>query len=168
MFVPAEFQPRRILSRIASLLRRRLRLGFGGRNDGIERGILRVSLAELTGRERGEAGERIAGVWLEKRGCRIAERNYRCRVGELDLIAHRRNLVVFAEVKTRSSARFGRPAEAVGSRTRARMCAAASQYLLRFGSRDRECRFDVIEVLAIGRGRVEVTHIKDAFRPGWV
>ncbi len=69
----------------------------------------------------GRAGEDLAAAWYEARGYEVVARNWRCRAGELDIVARRDRLYVFCEVKTRSSDAFGVPAEAVGPAKRARL-----------------------------------------------
>ena len=69
----------------------------------------------------GRAGEDLAAAWYEARGYEVLARNWRCRAGELDIVARRDRLHVFCEVKSRSSSAFGMPAEAVGPAKRARL-----------------------------------------------
>jgi putative endonuclease len=111
----------------------------------------------------GRRGEEAAGRYLASVGYRILERRYRTRAGEIDFIAEDGDTLVFVEVKTRSSLSFGRPAEAVDARKRARLAAAASLYLARRGSPDRSCRFDVVEVLESGGAPRRILLIRDAF-----
>ena len=73
----------------------------------------------------GTEGERIAERYLKKKGFTILERNYRCPIGELDLIVLDRRVVVFVEVKTRSDGRFGSPLESVHRHKQKRMIKAA-------------------------------------------
>lgn len=113
----------------------------------------------------GEAGEAAAERWLVGRGLAIVARGFRCRIGEIDLIARDGPLVVFVEVKTRSGAGYGRPAEAVTAIKRSRLTRTAALFLARNGWGDRPCRFDVVEVEPGGAGW-RVRHIPDAFRPG--
>jgi putative endonuclease len=91
------------------------------------------------------------------RGYRIVARNWRCREGEIDLVVwSRRGDLVFCEVKTRSSARFGVPAEAVTPVKQRRLRVLAARFLAAHGSEvagRRSLRFDVAAVTA---GRVEV------------
>ena len=115
---------------------------------------------------RGEEGEEAAARWLEDRGYKIVSRNYRCRVGELDLVAWQGRTLIFVEVKTRGRRRLGEPAEAVNARKRTHLIRAADHYLLRFASRPPDCRFDIVEVDADGNG-FHVRHLPDAFRPRW-
>jgi putative endonuclease len=70
---------------------------------------------------RGQAGEALAVAWYEAHGYEVVARNWRCREGELDVVARRGRLHVFCEVKSRSSAAFGVPVEAVGHLKRARL-----------------------------------------------
>ena len=114
----------------------------------------------------GRRGEDAAEHHLAARGYRILERRYRTRAGEIDLIAEDGATLVFIEVKTRSSLACGRPSEAVGSRKRARIAAAASLYLALRGGPDRPCRFDVVEVLESAGGAARVRLIRDAFEAG--
>lgn len=99
--------------------------------------------------ERGREAESIAAAYLQKRGLRIAERNWRCRFGEIDLIAHDGGSIVFVEVRARSSRQYGGAAESIDLRKRGRLVAAASQYLARTGV-DVPCRFDAVLIEAAG------------------
>jgi putative endonuclease len=114
----------------------------------------------------GRRGEEAAERHLESRGYRVLERRYRTRAGEIDFIAVDGPTLVFVEVKTRSSLTFGRPAEAVGPRKRARIAAAASLYLAFRGGAERPCRFDVVEVVEDAGGTHRVRLIRDAFEAG--
>jgi len=104
------------------------------------------------------AGEQAAAAHLEKKGLRLVERNYRCRAGEIDLIALDGVTVVFVEVKLRR-APFD-PLEAVDARKRRQVCRAAFDFLLRRGMLGRPARFDVVAVEA---GSRSCTHVADAF-----
>jgi putative endonuclease len=113
----------------------------------------------------GADGEAAAADWLRRHGYTILAAGFRVRCGEIDLVAEDGPTIVFAEVKTRTSALYGTPAEAVTSRKRARIVRAASLYLRSAGWGERSCRFDVLEVVPVGSGW-RVTHLPDAFRPG--
>jgi len=104
------------------------------------------------------AGEEAAAAHLEKGGMQVVERNYRCRAGEIDLIALDGVTLVFVEVKLRR-APFD-PLEAVDERKRRQVCRAAFDFLLRRGMLGRPARFDVVAVEA---GSCACTHIADAF-----
>lgn len=109
-------------------------------------------------RELGARGERQAATWYESRGYVVLEKNWRCRDGELDLILGSQNLVVFCEVKTRSSAAFGTPAAAVTRAKQRRIRHLAMRWLDESPSRYARLRFDVVSILA---GDLEV--VEDAF-----
>ncbi|HEX7466326.1 MAG TPA: YraN family protein, partial [Usitatibacter sp.] len=99
----------------------------------------RVTAAQATG----GAAEEAAARYLEERGLEIVARNYRTRLGEIDLVARDGATLVFVEVRMRSSERFGGAAESIGWRKRSRLEAAARQYLARL-RREPACRFDVV------------------------
>lgn len=101
----------------------------------------------------GADGEARAAAWYEARGYSIEARNWRCREGEIDLVARRGGELVFVEVKTRTTDRFGLPAEAVTPAKQRRLRGLASRYLAQTGARARTLRFDVVAILA---GRLEV------------
>lgn len=115
-------------------------------------------------RERGQRGERIAARYLERRGYRILERNYRSRFGEIDLIAQKGELLVFCEVKTRKDDHFSAAREAVDRHKQHRIILTASQFLAAQGA-EPISRFDVIEVY-LGEGfltKPRINHIESAF-----
>jgi putative endonuclease len=110
----------------------------------------------------GQEGERLAERYLQKKGYKLVERNYRCAVGELDLIVLDRRVVVFVEVKTRTGHGFGSPLEAVEFRKQRKMIQTAQFFLSAKGLQQREARFDVIGISWTGREPV-VEHIENAF-----
>src|SRR3954469_8807467 len=106
----------------------------------------------------GARAEHVCAELLRRSGLRVIERNWRCRHGEIDLIAEEGGTVVFAEVRMRSRASFGGAAESVTEAKRARLLAAARLYLSR--RPEAACRFDVL--LVEGEpSRIE--WIRDAF-----
>lgn len=110
----------------------------------------------------GRRGEDIAVEHLSRHGYRIIARNYRCRQGEIDIIAMDGGVLAFIEVKTRSSDRFGRPAEAVDAGKQGRIAHAALKYMADEGLTDAEARFDVVSIITGGdEDGAEI--IKDAF-----
>ena len=112
-----------------------------------------------TRRELGVSGEDLAAAWYLANGYEVVARNWRCREGELDLVLKRARVLVFCEVKARTTDRFGVPAEAVTHEKRARIRRLAARYLDESAPvRPREIRFDVAAVLD---GEVEV--IEGAF-----
>lgn len=94
----------------------------------------------------GRSGERLAATWLEARGYRITDRNWRCLYGELDLIAEDRGEIVFVEVKTRRGERMGAPEEAVTATKRRRLVSASLAYLTEHVAEEHPYRIDVIAV----------------------
>ena len=104
-------------------------------------------------RRLGCAGEAAAAGWYEARGYHVVARNWRCRAGELDLVVRRGRTIVFVEVKTRSSDRFGLPAEAVTRTKQQRIRMLAARFLDELDVGAGVIRFDVVTVLA---GRLEV------------
>jgi putative endonuclease len=85
-------------------------------------------------RELGARGERLAAEWYATRGYQVVARNWRCRDGELDLVVARPGELVFCEVKTRSSDRFGVPAEAVTPAKQRRLRLLAARFLAAGGA----------------------------------
>jgi putative endonuclease len=112
----------------------------------------------------GRTGEDAAVQYLLQRGYYILERNYRCRFGEIDLVARDGDTLTFIEVKTRRSRTFG-PAAAAVTHTKQRHLIKASQmYMVQHGKREDLCRFDVVTIDMDGQeSRIEL--IKDAFQP---
>jgi putative endonuclease len=111
----------------------------------------------------GRAGEEVARRFLCGRGYRILERNYRCRFGEIDLIARDGGTLVFIEVKTRRSPAFGGPAAAVTAQKQRHLIKASQLFLAQRGWAEEPCRFDVVTVVMdTAQPRVEL--IKDAFQ----
>jgi putative endonuclease len=110
----------------------------------------------------GREGERLAELYLRKKGYKLVQRNYRCSGGELDLIVLDRRVIVFVEVKTRTGSGFGTPFEAVESRKQQRMIRAAQVFLAEKRLQQRDARFDVVGVSWPGREPV-IEHIENAF-----
>jgi putative endonuclease len=108
----------------------------------------------------GAYGERVAARILADAGMRIIDRNWRCRTGEIDLVALDGATVVFCEVKTRRSGRFGEPVNAVVPGKARRLRRLAAEWLGAAGVRADEVRFDVVSVLAPLRGAAEVEHLR--------
>lgn len=110
----------------------------------------------------GPRGEDAAADAYRRRGYRLVARNWRCRLGELDLVVERRGVLVFCEVKTRRESVFGGGYEAVTWRKRAKLRALAEAFLQATGSRPHAIRFDVASV-AVRAGRSTVEVFEDAF-----
>lgn len=108
----------------------------------------------------GTEKEAMAAEFLKHQGYRILEMNYRCRQGELDIVAHKDDMLVIAEVKFRSGSVCGDPAEAVDVRKQRKICRVTLDYLMRHPQyNEKPCRFDVICIYGDG----QIRHIKDAF-----
>ena len=105
----------------------------------------------------GARAEDLCAELLRAAGLRLLERNWRCRVGEIDLIAEEGGMLVFAEVRMRTGPGFGGAAESVTAAKRARLLAAARLYLAR--RPDALCRFDVF---LIDGSAANVQWIRDA------
>ena len=112
----------------------------------------------------GTAYEKLAGEYLTGQGYEILEYNFRCRMGEIDLVAKDGEYLVFVEVKYRSNGRTGSPLEAVDSRKQRVISKVASYYCLTHGHGEGQpCRFDVVAI-----NGEEYTLIKNAFEyAGW-
>ncbi len=109
----------------------------------------------------GQEGEDQAARYLEKQGYKILERNYRTRLGEIDLIALHNGEVVFVEVKTRTNTAYGAPELAVNPQKQHRMIRAALGYIKNKKLHQVPCRFDVVAINAAKERSVEL--IQNAF-----
>jgi len=110
----------------------------------------------------GRAGEDAALRLYERRGYALVARNWRCSIGELDLVLLRRGTLVVCEVKTRSGAAFGGGYEAVTWSKRQKLRQLADAFLEQAGARVSAVRFDVASVW-LGRGGADVEIFEDAF-----
>lgn len=93
--------------------------------------------------ERGRFGEELVARWYRQHGYEVVARNWRCREGELDVVARRPGTLVICEVKTRASDAFGGPAAAVSRAKQMKLRAAALRFLADHGLHERDLRFDV-------------------------
>lgn len=113
----------------------------------------------------GPWGEAQAADYLRRKGYSLVAANYRCRFGEIDLIAQNRRYLVFVEVKLRKNADFARAREFVDYRKQQRIRATASMYLSRYPT-SLQPRFDVIEIYApqgMETKKLTINHLEDAF-----
>jgi len=110
----------------------------------------------------GEKGESIAECHLKKKGYKILERNYRTKLGEIDIIAKDKKTIVFVEVKTRKSWQFGNPKGAVTPAKQRKISMVALQYLKTMNRHNTKARFDVVAVTAT-RDTPQIEIIKNAF-----
>lgn len=115
--------------------------------------------------ERGRRGEALAEQALRAHGYEIIERNWRCPVGEIDLVARDGEVIVFVEVKLRGSDAFGTPEEAVTEAKQTRLLQAGAAYLAEHGLDDVPCRIDVVAIELAPSGKVQRLSIhRDAVR----
>jgi putative endonuclease len=117
-----------------------------------------------TRKQTGRRGEDIAASHLVDKGYKIIQRNWRCSVGELDIVAEDGDTLVFVEVRTRKGQRFGTAEESVTPTKQARLIELAQTYLQKTSTRSRLWRIDVVAV-QLGAGLPQVNHIENAV--GW-
>jgi putative endonuclease len=117
-------------------------------------------------KELGKKGEEVALRFLKKKGYRIIETNYVCKLGEMDLIAEEKDTLVFIEVKTRTSMHFGPPQLAVTQFKQRQMSKVALNFLKEKKLEDVKARFDVVAIL-LGQKGEEIELIRNAFDLNW-
>ncbi len=116
----------------------------------------------------GERGEMVACQYLAEHGFRILEKNYRCKIGEIDVVAVKNGRLVFVEIKTRSQEVFGRPEESVGWAKQRKMTRLAEWYLKDKKKTDASVSFAVLAVHWKGTQDPEIRLIENAFTAeGW-
>jgi putative endonuclease len=131
-------------------------------------GAVATGMPWHTARGLGDYGERMAARYLTERGLDVLDRNWRCDLGEIDIVARDRGCLVVCEVKTRRSTTFGRPIEAVDHRKLARLRRLAAAWLA-----DRRAdgspvtgvaaiRVDVVGVLRPQAGPCRIEHVVGA------
>ncbi|MBN6033379.1 YraN family protein [Amycolatopsis sp. 195334CR] len=111
----------------------------------------------------GRRGEELAAAHLDKLGMTVLSRNWRCREGELDLVATDGRTLIVCEVKTRSGAAYGHPADSVDAEKSARIRRLTSRWLEHYRVRWCPLRFDVIAIHWPPTGAPQLTHIPGAF-----
>ncbi len=116
------------------------------------------SLRQLFGKQ----GENIAIRFLKKSGYKILVTNYRNRLGEIDIIAREKNVIVFVEVKTRHTNQFGSPKEAVTPNKQKHLSKAALTYLKETNQMQAQARFDVVAI-QVSASKPSIELIKNAF-----
>lgn len=107
----------------------------------------------------GNIGEAHAEAYLKKQGYKILERNFKNRIGEIDLIAEKGDVITFVEVKSRSSNKFGMPKDAVNFHKQFKIKKVAESYLLSAKKYYSKVSFDVIEYMP----EEEIVHLKNCF-----
>lgn len=111
----------------------------------------------------GSRGEELAATFLLKSGLNIIEQNFRCKGGEVDIVAKDGDTLVFVEVKTRKTLNYGVPQLAVTPFKQRQISKAALTWLARNRKMNHSARFDVIAILMEGDSRFSIEHIKNAF-----
>lgn len=112
----------------------------------------------------GRQGECLAASFLRKAGYTILKTNFRCHVGELDIVAKHDGYLVFVEVKTRSGIRYGLPEEAISPAKKYRLARAAQLFQLVNGLKGMPCRFDVVSILCDDSACRDIRLLQDAFQ----
>ena len=110
--------------------------------------------------EKGKLGEKMALKYIISKGGKIIERNYRTKMGEVDLIAKLNGELVFVEVKGRSNINYGYPSEAVNYKKKRKITSVAKYYILDNSLENLSIRFDVIEIYF---NEKKINHIVNAF-----
>ena len=118
---------------------------------------------DMNNKEIGAFGEQKALQYLKSRKYDILTQNYRCRYGEIDLIAKYKNTLVFVEVKTRRSQKYGKGMEAVNFTKMQKIRKTALYYLKDKSIKFDILRFDVIDIFIDSTGSITLEHIKNAF-----
>jgi putative endonuclease len=117
----------------------------------------------MLGWHRGQPGEQMAVAYLQRQGYRIAQQNYRCRQGEIDIIAWDGPTLVFVEVKTKRQTAFGSPQEMVDRRKQRKIIRVAMVYVQQQRLQNVALRFDVVAIMCLPGTPPEVTHVPAAF-----
>ena len=112
----------------------------------------------------GQQGEAMARAYLVKVGYDIITHNWRCAIGELDIVAQKDNVLIFVEVRTRRGHRFGTPEESITPAKQARLVALAETYWQEMTPEHKAWRIDVVAV-RMGAGEPQINHIENAV--GW-
>jgi putative endonuclease len=114
-------------------------------------------------RELGAIGEKLAKDFLKKKGYRIRQTNFRCREGEIDIITQKKGCLVFVEVRTKSSARFGSPEESMTFAKREKIIASVLVYLNSQQKPPSEWRIDFVGIELDHNGKAtRIEHIENA------
>lgn len=120
-----------------------------------------------TRQQTGKLGERIAKIFLIRRGFSILAKNFSTPFGEIDLVAEQNGYIVFFEVKTRTSERFGPPVSAITRIKQKHILKNCQYYRKRYRLYNRPCRIDVIAISLDMYGKLQVLrHVKNAIAEG--
>lgn len=112
--------------------------------------------------ELGKSGEDVAVDSLEQNGYKIIQRNYKNKLGEIDIIAKDKNTLCFIEVKSRTQLNFGHPKEAIGTFKQRQLNKVALSYLKQYNLLNISARFDVVSII-FNQNKTDVEIIKNAF-----
>ena len=115
-------------------------------------------LSKMRNKIEGDGGEIRAVKFLEDKKYKILQTNFKTKFGEIDIIAFKDGVIVFVEVKERSTLAFGRPIEAVDYRKQQKIRRVAEYYLMIKHKTEADCRFDVVEILGD-----DINHVENAF-----
>ncbi len=114
----------------------------------------------------GRWGEKQSEKFLRRKGFKIIARNFACKMGEIDLIGTESNgAIVFVEVKTRADESYTEAQNAVTPKKQGRLIRTAKYFLKIYKVKDRPLRFDVVAVVLGHKGRPQIRHYKNAFKP---
>lgn len=113
-------------------------------------------------KELGKSGEQLAREYLRKKGYKILEHNYRTRYGEIDIIAQQDSSIVFIEVRTKRTPKFGPPQLSITKFKRNQITKSALAYIKENAISDQSCRFDVVAITFESSG-TKIDHIENAF-----
>lgn len=116
--------------------------------------------------ELGKRGEDAAAAYLERSGMTLLQRNWRCKAGEIDIVALDGDTLVLVEVKTRKGIRRGSPEDAVTPTKQRRIARLAAMYAAACAQTERTVRFDVITLLVLAPDRALLRHHRAAFAVG--
>ena len=111
----------------------------------------------------GNLAEELAATFLEKKGYKILVKNFRYQKGEIDIIAEFDNEIIIVEVKARGSDLFMEPQEAV-TKKKIKSLVMVADFFMKDRNLNQEVRFDIIAVLPDEKGRLQITHLEDAFQ----
>ena len=125
--------------------------------------MIRVSTEGNPRQRLGNWGEGVARRFLEREGYRVLDTKYRCRWGEVDIVAGDGGELVFVEVRTRRGTRFGTPQESITPSKASRLESTAQHYMAEKGLTHSNWRIDLVSILLDSGGRVqEISHLKHA------
>lgn len=111
----------------------------------------------------GSFGEMLALRYLENSNYKILDRNFNTSYGEIDIIAKEKNEYVFIEVKTRTSKKYGRPAEAVNFKKEKHIQNASKIYIYKHKLENKYIRYDIIEIYFIDKEKYYINHLRNNF-----